>query len=119
MEALDNAAMGLDGLSKELDEVEAERTELELWHSAHLELEAASLWDEYAAGNVNRLPGEDVRVALAHRRMRDVDPHRLARLGRLNARRKRLQADIAHRETVISANQSLLKALATEARAAG
>jgi predicted component of type VI protein secretion system len=68
---------------------------------------------------VSRLPGEDVRVALARRRMRDVDPHKVARLGRLNAQRKRLQADISHLETTTTAQMSLLKALALEARAAG
>lgn len=119
MVSLDGMAAELDGLSKRLAAVEREREPLQAWHDLVLEAVAVDLWRQYTDGATKRLPGEDVRVALAHERMRqDADGTvRLTTLGTLSAERRRLQARADDLRGAISARQSILAMLKLEVQA--
>lgn len=117
--ALDAAALELDGLSRALGHVEAQLGPLQAWHASVVEATACDLWDRYTAGTISRLPGEDVRVALAHRTIRETEEGatRLSSLGELEANRRRLMARVSDVRTAVMAQQSILAALREEMRA--
>lgn len=119
MNSLDAASMELDNLSRTLAEVDREIEPLAEWYDLMLEGTAAQLWDDYTEGKITRLPGEDVRKALAHRAIR-ADQERAAKLsryGKLNASRKRLKSRIEELRGTVSAKQSILSALKVEMEA--
>lgn len=119
MAALDAAASELDQLSRDLAGVERALEPLAEWYDLMLEGTAAQLWDQYTTGEISRLPGEDVRKALAHRALREDQERaaQLARYGKLSASRKRLQRRIEDIKSATSANQSILSALKIEMEA--
>lgn len=121
MDELDKAAKDYDSLSKLLSEAEERIAPLNRWYELVVEQTAVDLWDQYTTKKITRLPGEDVRLALAHREMRGTEDgaRNLAALGDLRATRKRLMREIDEKGRSINARQSILSALKEELRAVG
>lgn len=72
-----------------------------------LENELVAIWEESEAQD-KRPPAEDIRTALAKRRLRQKDPTLVAEYGRITTEMKALQRWISDNKAVVSAKQSVL-----------
>jgi hypothetical protein len=72
-----------------------------------LENELVAVWEESEAKD-KRPPAEDIRTALAKRRLRQKNPSLVAEYGRITTEMKALQRWISDNRAVISAKQSVL-----------
>jgi hypothetical protein len=91
------------------------------WVETELETFVGALWDRYTSGEIRTWPGEDTRLALFHRHLREREETTamLVSVGALRARRRRLQDRLDDVRTGISARQSLLNGLKAELEATG
>lgn len=86
-------------------------TDLETAASAYdefVENFKAGLWEKHLAGELKRMPAEDIRVALAHRAM---PTDLLGSYKRLKGRKSRCEAAISRTKAQIEAKRSVLSAL--------
>lgn len=113
MVKLDGYALELDDRSKELAETSRELDDVEQAYEAFVDDYETGLWDAHVKDEA-KLPSESMRLKLAHRAM---DPDLLGRYSRLVRKRKRLQERISALKADVSAQQSILSALKTEAEA--
>jgi predicted transcriptional regulator len=116
MGKLDALAVELDQRSSALANTERELADVEDKYDAFYEDFIAGWFD---AEEGKRLPGEDVRRALAHRHLRKHDPELLGKYRELSRRRDRLKRRIETLGRAASAQQSILKALREECRPPG
>lgn len=102
---LDEAASELDKLGKELEAAHLLLGEAEAEYEEKKDIALIDILAEYEG---RRLPGEDVRLALAHKRMDFSVYVRYKKAKRLV---EGINSNVRRRETAVNARQSTLKAL--------
>lgn len=115
MTRLDEHAIEMDRLSKQLAEVERQLEPVTLEYEEFVGAYEEGLWDRHVQDGA-KLPAEALRKRMAHRAM---PPELLGRFTALSNSRKRMEQRIASLKTEISAQQSILSALKAEAQASG
>jgi hypothetical protein len=116
MATLDKLATELDQRSSELADVERKLDPVTDRYDDFYESWVAAMYEDEEG---KRLPGEDVRRALAHKWLRKEDPQLLGDYRRLSRRRDRLKRRIETLGRAASAQQSILSALKREMEATG
>jgi hypothetical protein len=66
---LNALAGGLEKLGAELAEIRGKLEPVQTVYDDHIENFITGLWDQYTKGEIKKWPGEDVRVALAHKEL--------------------------------------------------
>lgn len=69
VQRLDQMAGELENLAGRLDEIRQEFEPIQKDYDRHVEDYIVGLWDDYTKGEIKKWPGEDVRLALAHKEM--------------------------------------------------
>lgn len=115
MNRISEDAAALDGDGKDIHDAILDLQEAEQAYQEARNIALIELMDEYKAAG-ERLPAEDMRSALVHRR---VDKKLYGRYLSAKARTEALRAWTRTRENALSARQSLLSTLREEARAVG
>lgn len=105
MAFLDQAAVDLDRLGKELESAHIELGDAETEYEDKLDEALLQIVEDYEG---RRLPGEDVRLAMARRRM-DFDIY--VRFRKAKRRVEGIEKHCRKLETAVSARQSTLKGL--------
>lgn len=113
MATLDQLAREVEQRSSQLAQVERELGPIEDAYDDFVEAFVAGMFEE----SDKRLPGEDVRTALAHQRMRVENPTLLGRYRELSRSRKRLEKRIGSLKAAVDAQRSILSALKVELEA--
>lgn len=111
MEFLDRAAGELDTLGKELEAAHVDLGDAETVYEEALDEALLAIVEEYEALG-KRLPGEDVRLALARKR---IDFSIYSTFRKAKRRVEGLNLHSRKLETAISARQSTLKGMREEA----
>lgn len=111
MSFLDQAAGDLDRLGKELEAAHLDLGDAESEYEEKLDLALLELVTDYEARG-KRLPGEDVRLALARKR---IDFSIYARFKKAKRRVEGLNLHSRKLETAVSARQSTLRGMREEA----
>ena len=105
---LDEKAREMDNLGRQLGEIRQALEPVQGEYDEHLEAFVAGLWDRYLNGELKgRFPGEDVRVALAHR---ELDTELRGRYTLLKDRERRCLDAIGRAKESIGAYRSILSA---------
>ena len=112
MEFLNEAAGELDTLGKELEDAHLDLGDTEAEYDEQLDIALLDLVDEYERAE-KRLPGEDVRLAKARKRM-DFEVY--VRYRKAKRRVEGLNRHIKAIETAVGARQSTLRGLREEVR---
>lgn len=107
VQRLDEKAAEMDNLAASLSDIREKLNPIEHDVDSHIEEFIANLWDDYVAGNVKKWPGEDVRRALAFRKLAAEVRGEYVRLKRDE---KFTKAEIERLEGTVSAYQSILSA---------
>jgi hypothetical protein len=107
MAFLDSAAEELDSLGKQLEEAHIDLGDAETLYEQKLDEALLELVEEYEAAE-KRLPGEDVRLAKARKRI-DFDIY--VRFKKAKRRVEGLNLHARKLETAVTARQSTLKGL--------
>lgn len=114
MAKLDQLAAELDNRSSELANVERKLGPVEDEYDDFYEAFVAGMFE---GEDGKRLPGEDVRRALCHQRLRVEKPELLGRYRDLNRSRKRLEKRLGSVKSAVDAQRSVLSALKAELEA--
>lgn len=103
-----NALAGqLEERGSDLAKIRRKLEPVEQKYDEHMEGFVAGLWDQYAKGEINRFPGEDVRRALAHK---DLDVKLRGEYVTLKDRERRCVDAIGRLKESIGAYRSILSA---------
>lgn len=113
---LETLASELDRRSNELAETERKLDPIEAAYDEFVSDYEASLYDESLKEGGPRLPGESIRLALAHREM---PPSLRGEHRTLTGKRRRLEKRISTLKTEVEAQRSILSALKVQAEADG
>jgi hypothetical protein len=116
MAKLDALAVELDQRSSQLAQVERDLDPVEERYTDFYEGFVAGMFEDEDS---KRMPGEDVRRALAHKYLKNSDPELLGNYRRLTRQRDRLKRRIETLGKAASAQQSILSALKREMEATG
>jgi hypothetical protein len=112
MQFLDSAASDLDRLGKELEAAHIDLGDCEAEYTEAMDIALLELVEEYEDAE-KRLPGEDVRLAKARKR---IDFSIYSRFRKAKSRVEGLNLHSRKLETAISARQSTLKGMREEVR---
>lgn len=108
IQTLNRLSGGLEQLGVELANIETELEPVQKAHDTFVEDFKAGLWEQHLAGELKRMPAEDVRLALAYKQM----PTTLrGKFAGLKQRRERCLNAISRTRAQIEANRSILSAL--------
>lgn len=116
MNELDRLAREIDQRSTDLANCERQLVPVEDAYEQFMENFIAGMFEDQDGG---RLPGEDVRRALAHKQLRKIDAGLLGSHRELTRRRKRLEKRLGSLKTAVDAQRSILSALKTELESVG
>lgn len=115
LERLEAYAAELDGLSKDLADVERKLEPVTREYDDFMGDHEVGLWNRHVEDG-EKLPPEALRARLAHREM---PKELLGRYSSLTASRKRMEKRIGSLKSEIEAQRSILSALKIEAEASG
>lgn len=114
MQRLDELAQGLDQLSKDLAKTETARAPVEDEYENFIDSFVAGLYEKQQQGTAGRMPGEDVRLALARQAMPE---ELLGSYRTLTRRAERLRRRISDVKVQVDAQRSILSAHKAELEA--
>jgi DNA anti-recombination protein RmuC len=107
VQRLDASAGRMEKLGRELAKIRKQLEPVQSEYDEFMESFVAGLWDEYTKGDISRFPGEDVRQALARRRM---DTELRGKYARLKDQERRCKDAIDRLKESIGAYRSILSA---------